>query len=84
VCFVPLTKKVVGVFVFSCALQLFPLTKSVCVKDVSFINNCIRLSKADHICHVISTTLKGGSNNLESFIIKQLVDNKKLMKINIK
>jgi hypothetical protein len=55
------------------------------VKDVSFINNCIRLSKADqYICHVISTTLKGGSNNLESFIIKQLVDNKKLMKINIK
>jgi hypothetical protein len=54
------------------------------VKDVSFINNCIRLSKAiEYICHVISTTLKGGSNNLESFIIKQLVDNKKLMKINI-
>jgi hypothetical protein len=49
-----------------------------------FINNCIRLSKAEseYICHVISTTLKVVLI-IESFIIKQLVDNKKLMKINI-
>ncbi len=40
-------------------------------------------SESEYICHVISTTLKGGSNNLESFIIKQLVDNNKLMEINI-